>query len=77
MTLTFACGCRIVVSDGVSMPPRCETCHETRITRVECPPPRFRGVASGPHCQTERLDPIRVTLAPPLILKPPQEDHDA
>jgi len=48
MTIIFACGHRLEVTDDASTHPECPTCHETRVVRVVAPPPRFTGVARGP-----------------------------
>jgi hypothetical protein len=53
MTVTFACGHRLDVSDDETTAPECPRCHETRIVRVVAPPPRFTGVARGPLAATE------------------------
>ena len=50
MTLTFACGHKADVSPEVTEPPVCPVCREARVSRVEAPAPRFRGVATGPLC---------------------------
>lgn len=53
IVVTFACGCRQDVPDAEavkdSVAPVCPTHNESRISRVEAPAPRFRGVAArGP-----------------------------
>jgi hypothetical protein len=58
VTVTFACGCTqdVPEADTIndSVAPRCPTHNESRITRVESPPPRFRGVAArGPLAEKE------------------------
>ena len=65
----FACGHaqRWHDADGA---PVCSVCRETRVARVQAPPPRFRGHASGPCVATTHLGPARVNLAQtPLRLK--------
>lgn len=47
MTIRFACGHQATVSLATDEPPIC-ACGETRITRVEAPPPRITGAGSSP-----------------------------
>jgi len=58
ITVTFACGCRQEVPEAEaindSVAPRCATHNESRIQRVEAPPPRFRGAAArGPLAEKD------------------------
>ena len=46
MTIVFACGHRVIYTDGER--PICPTCGESRISATNAPPPRFTGVALGP-----------------------------
>lgn len=63
VTVVLACGHQMTAADDAETAPIC-ACGERRIGRVFAPPPRIRGVASGPHVKTELLDPIVVNLAP-------------
>jgi hypothetical protein len=48
MTLTFACGHQVERAAEQDAAPRCAICQEHRVTRVDAPAPRFRGLCSGP-----------------------------
>ncbi len=51
MTVTFVCGhTQPIGSTDVAL---CAVCGEHRVTRVTAPPPKFRGVATGPYCETK------------------------
>ncbi len=67
ITLVYRCGHKQEVSDDFETP-ICPICGERQVGRVTAPPPRFRGVATGPHC-TEALTVGTVNLAPggPLL----------
>ena len=47
MTVTFKCG-HVVEMEDAKDAPTCQTCGERQIANVKAPPPRFRGVGSGP-----------------------------
>jgi len=51
MTVTFACGHTATVESTDT--PVCH-CGERRVSRVDAPPPRFHGVATGPYCDTKK-----------------------
>ena len=52
--LLLRCGCEIAFEDGRA--PICPVHGLQPVARVlRMPPPRIRGVASGPHVQTEDL----------------------
>jgi len=57
----YACGHLSAINPDEPAPP-C-ACGERRIARVIAPPPRFRGVASGPHVTSVPLEAIPVNLA--------------
>lgn len=54
------CG-RWLETDGAARP-ECP-CGSSSIRRVQAPPPRIRGCASGPLVETVELPPLRVNLA--------------
>jgi hypothetical protein len=67
MEILFACGHRQMVTGDAA--PVC-VCGETRVRRVEAPPPTFRGVARGPLVEHVPLEAVRLDLASvPLQLK--------
>jgi hypothetical protein len=47
MTVRFACGHQVTVEATGDERPVCH-CGETRISRVDAPPPRIRGVGTSP-----------------------------
>ena len=54
--LLLACGDAVLFEDGET--PTCPTHGTQRVVRVlGMPAPRIRGVATGPHVQTEDLSP--------------------
>ena len=63
MTVTFACGHAMTLSDNPSGAPTCG-CGETRIQAVKARAPKFRGACSGPLSEFANLEPITVNLAP-------------
>lgn len=48
MTVKFACGHHQDVPESIDQAPVCATCGERRVSRVDAPKPRFRGIATGP-----------------------------
>lgn len=70
ITVRFICGHGAQLG-AQQEAPVCPSCGETRVARTSAPPPKFRGVASGPYCETVMLDPGIVSVAPkgPLTLK--------
>lgn len=58
---TMACGHRVLIDAGVTVP-RCPACDETRVAHIKAPPPRFRGVVLGPCATYEDLPAQRVKL---------------
>lgn len=77
MEIIFRCG-HTDAWDGKSSSPRCTTCGNAQVARVSnMPPPRFRGVATGPFAETVPLQAIAVDLstkdAVPLKLEPTPE----
>ena len=72
MTIYFRCQHTLVIGDRSDASPRCPTCGDTRVTRVQTSrPPRFVGTVTGPYAETKGLEPGVVNVAPggPLILK--------
>ena len=71
MRVTFDCGHHAHVPDTIAHRPTCPVCGEGRVRRVMARAPRFVGVATGPYCETTRLAPMPVDLAPqgPLVRK--------
>lgn len=63
MTLRFACGHTLELSEAHQGTPQCG-CGETRIARVQARAPRFVGVATGPYAEFKNLGPATVQLAP-------------
>ena len=61
--ITFACGHRGTVSVNADAHPVCP-CGETRVTHTKARAPVFRGVATGPYCETKAMDPGIVNVAP-------------
>lgn len=47
MKLRYACG-HSAVYEAAPVRPECPTCQERRVSRVWAPPPRFRGLCTGP-----------------------------
>ncbi len=73
MQVVFRCGTPQLVDPDKTVTPVCAHCGTTVIGRtVGARSPRFTGVASGPHCETRRMEPIGVSLVTtvPLALKP-------
>ena len=54
MTVIFACGHRVDITDGTR--PTCPICGDHRIATTTAPPPRFTGAALGP-CATKGQTP--------------------
>jgi len=69
--VTFACGHTLAIGENPQAPPVCAECGERQITRTVCRPPVFRGVATGPYCMTQAMEPgvVNVATAGPLRLK--------
>lgn len=74
MIVTFGCGHTATVSEAVLGQPRC-SCGNDQVTHVKSRAPRFRGVATGPYCETVNLEPGIVNVAPggPLTLVEPKD----
>ena len=53
ITIRFKCGHSREWADGDDAPV-CAECGERQIARTVAPPPRFRGVASGPLMQKDQ-----------------------
>jgi len=54
ITVRFACGHEVTVQATETDAPVCPRCADKRITRVVAPPPKFRGMGSGPCHQEDR-----------------------
>jgi len=52
ITVRFACGHEVELDATETDTPVCPKCREIRISRVQAPSPRFRGMGSGP-CHQE------------------------
>ena len=74
ITVKFACGHSISVAENAAWQPKCETCHELRVSRVYARAPRFVGTVSGPYAQTKGLAPGTVNVAPGGSLTLKQEN---
>ena len=44
ISVVFACGHRAEVAETADARPQCQQCGETRVQRVDAPPPRFSGL---------------------------------
>ncbi len=64
MNITYRCG-HVETFTTTPDTAQCLMCGETRVSRVDVPPPTIRGHASGPHVTTERLEPVPVDLKGP------------
>jgi len=72
ITVKLACGHGDIQLDPTSENrPTCPTCGERRVRHVVAPPPRFSGLARGPHAVGGATDPrgTDLTTAGPLRLK--------
>jgi hypothetical protein len=69
--LTFGCGHAGAADEKADSAPVCAVCGCRTVAMVQARPPRFRGVASGPYCETVALPAAVVDVAPggPLVLK--------
>lgn len=57
----FRCGHRHDINPDRAV--SCPTCGDTRVARtLHAEPPRFTGVATGPHATTVALPPMAVSL---------------
>ena len=63
ITIFYRCGHRQVVGPDHDAP-ICPQCGERRVGQVSAPPPRFRGVATGPHAVAGEIGAGMVSLAP-------------
>lgn len=72
ITVTFACGHSVSVSESGDWRAVCGACGDNRVSRVKARAPRFVGTVSGPYCETKGLEPGMVNVAPggSLNLKP-------
>ena len=70
ITVTFRCGHHQIVGPDADIV-ICPQCGERRVARVVAPPPRFRGVATGPSAVEAEVGSGAVHLAPggPLPIK--------
>ena len=67
MDVLFRCGHSQSHDERSQSQPVCTSCGSTFVARVEnVAPPRFRGVARGPHCEFVALPAIAVSLAPTI-----------
>jgi len=71
----FVCGHLTEVHENIQTAPICPDCGTAGIARVMARPPRFRGVATGPYCETVGLAPATVDLTggKTLVLTPPKD----
>jgi len=72
ITAKLACGHGdIQIDPGSENRPVCPMCGERRVRHVIAPPPKFSGLAKGPHAIGGSTDPIatNLTTAGPLRLK--------
>lgn len=62
MTVRFRCGHALELPDTYAAAPRCATCGETVVSRVQARPPRFLGTVRGPCATYEDLGAVPVRL---------------
>lgn len=74
ITVRFVCGHAATVGLSQVVDPVCPSCGETRVARTSAPPPRFRGMCSGPYAETAAVDPAVVNLAPKGALTLKQQE---
>ena len=74
MTVWFACGHQVIISETSLVKPTC-ACGEHRVRSVQARAPRFTGTCTGPYAAFKALEAVPVSLADqgPLRLKPPKE----
>ena len=66
ITVRMACGHdRLEMGDDVKGVPICPVCGERRVQQTTAPPPRFRGVCTGPSARLLALEPMAVAGAAP------------